>query len=358
MSPMNTSRLSPLRIGILSTARIADEFCEGNLGNPRIQIAAVGSRSAETAQAFAKKHGIERAYASYEALLADPSIEAVYIPLPNHLHAPWAMAAAKAGKHVLCEKPLAMTRAQAQAMFDAAQEANVMLLEGYPYWFQPHLRQVLDWVHGGSVGSVRSLSAHFSFPLVNRANDIRARAETGGGATGDLGCYVVSLAQLVMGRLPRSVHAVPVWSSSDPEKRVDMSMAITMDYEDGAVAQLLCGMNQSYRRAARICGERGVIETSFPNHTAEHRSTLNHVNDIHPTLWRGPMLTEIAQPKPQITANGFYLEAQKFADIVQTQDNAAIAQAREVSLAVAAVLDAVRLSANSGQCVQLQPLSR
>ncbi|MBS7808880.1 Gfo/Idh/MocA family oxidoreductase [Variovorax sp. PCZ-1] len=350
---MNTSQLPPLRIGILSTARIADEFCEGNLGNPRIRIAAVGSLSADTARAFAKKHGITRSYASYEALLADSQIDAVYIPLPNHLHAPWAIAAAKAGKHVLCEKPLAMTRAEAQAMFDAAQEADVMLLEGYPYWFQPHLRQVLDWVQGGSVGSVRSLSAHFSFPMVNRANDIRARAETGGGATGDVGCYVVSLAQLVMGRMPRTVHAVPVWSHSDVAKRVDMSMAITMDYEDGAVVHLLCGMNQSYRRAARICGDQGVIETSFPNHTAGHRSVQNHTNDIHPTLWRGPMLTEAAQATPQITANGFYLEAQKFADIVQTQDKSAIAQAKEVSLAVATVLDAVRQSANSGQRVEL-----
>jgi predicted dehydrogenase len=350
---MNTSLLPPLRLGILSTARIADEFCEGNLGNPRIRIAAVGSRSAETARTFAKKHGIARAHGSYEALLADPQIEAVYIPLPNHLHAPWAIAAAKAGKHVLCEKPLAMSLPEAKAMFDAAQAAKVMLLEGYPYWFQAHLRQVLDWVQGGSVGAVRSLSAHFSFPMINRADDIRARAETGGGATGDLGCYVVSLAQLVMGRLPCSVRAVPVWSNSDVAKRVDMSMAITMEYEDGAVAQLLCGMNQSYRRAARICAEHGVIETSFPNHTANHKSILNHTKDIHPTLWRGPMLTEAAQHTPLSVGNGFYLEAQKFADIVQTQDMKATEQAKQVSLAVATVLDAVRQSASSGQRIDI-----
>ncbi len=356
---MTISKHSPLQVGILSTARIADEFCEGNIGNPRIRIAAVGSRNAQTAQAFAKKHGIARAHASNEALLADPQIEAVYIPLPNHLHAPWAIAAAKAGKHVLCEKPLAMSVPEVRAMFDAAEKANVMLLEGYPYWYQMHLRQVLDWVHGSGgaqapeLGSVRSLQAHFSFPLVNRAGDIRARADTGGGATGDLGCYVVSLAQLIMGRLPHAVHAVPVWSSADESKRVDMSMAMTLDYEDGAVAQLLCGMNQSYRRAARICGERGVIETSFPNHTANHRSVLNHTHDVHPTLWRGPMLNELAAHSPQSVGNGFYLEAQKFADIVQTQNRAAIAQAKKVSLAVATVLDAVKLSATSGQRVKI-----
>ncbi len=356
MIAMNTSAFPPLQIGILSTARIADEFCEGNRGNPRIRIAAVGSRSTATARSFASKHGIARAHGSYEALLADPQIDAVYIPLPNHLHAPWAMAAAKAGKHVLCEKPLAMSLPDTQAMFDAAQSAQVMLLEGYPYWYQVHLRRVLDWVQGGSIGAVRSMQAHFSFPMINRADDIRARSETGGGATADLGCYLVSFAQLVMGKQPRAVHAVPVWSCADVATRVDMNMAITMEYEDGAAVQLLCGMNQSYRRAARICGEAGVIETSFPNHTANHSSVQKHKDDIHPTLWRGAMLTEAAQATPGDTANGFYLEAQKFADIVQTRDTQAIEQAKQVSLAVATVLDAVRQSASSGRRVELKAI--
>jgi predicted dehydrogenase len=358
-NPSTAAQHTPLKLGILSTARIAHEFCEGNRSNPRVCIAAVGSRSFDTAQVFAKQHRIRTAHASYEALLADPEIEAVYIPLPNHLHARWAIAAARAGKHVLCEKPLALSHAQASEMFDAAKAAGVMLLEGYPYWYQANLRQVLNWVHGSCemeaspLGQVRSIQAQFSFPMVGRASDIRARADTGGGAMWDLGCYVASLAQLVMMQLPQTVHAVPVWSHADPVQRVDTSMAITLDYADGATAQLLCSFSQAYRRAATISCERGIIETSFPNHTAGHRSVLNHTHDVHPKLWRGPLLTEVAQPSIQSVGNGFYLEAQKFADIVQTRDHAAMAQAQETSLAVATVLDAVKRSANSGRRVSL-----
>jgi predicted dehydrogenase len=349
---MNTRpTLKPLRFGIMSTAKIAHAFCKGNVGNPRVQITAVASRSLDSAQEFAKQHGIHTAWGSYEALLADSNVDAVYIPLPNHLHASWAIRAAQCGKHVLCEKPLAMSQQEAQAMFMAAKEAGVMLLEGYPYWFQPHLRQVLHWLHGetgrdvGEAGAVRSMHAHFSFPMVNRAGDIRARPETGGGALGDLGCYVMSLAHLVMRDSPMRLHAVPVWTTTDPRTRVDISMAIHLEYAGGRSASLTCSMAHSLERRATIYTERGVIETGFPNHTSAQEPGLLK-------FWRGPLLTELAQATTAELGNGFYLEAQKFADIVQSNDVHAMHQAQEASLAVARLLDAAKQSANSGQAVE------
>jgi predicted dehydrogenase len=344
--------VAPLRFGIMSTAKIAHAFCKGNVGNPRIHITAVASRSLDTAQAFAKQHGIGTAWGSYEALLADPNVDAVYIPLPNHLHAQWAIRAAQCGKHVLCEKPLAMNQQEAHAMFAAAKQTGVMLLEGYPYWFQPHLRQVLNWLHGdagdglGEAGAVRSMHAHFSFPMVNRAGDIRARPETGGGALGDLGCYVLSLAHLVMRDSPKRLYAVPVWTTADPATRVDISMAIHLEYAGGRSASLTCSMAHSLERRATIYTERGVIETGFPNHTSPQEPG-------HLKFWRGPLLTELAQSTTVEVGNGFYLEAQKFADIVQTNDLYAMHQAQEASLAVVRLLDAAKLSAHSGQAVEL-----
>jgi predicted dehydrogenase len=350
---MNThTPFAPLRFGIMSTAKIAHAFCKGNLDNPRIDITAVASRSLDTAQAFAQQHGIGKAWGSYEALLTDPHVDAVYIPLPNHLHAQWAIRAAQCGKHVLCEKPLAMSQQEAQAMFAAAKKAGVILLEGYPYWFQPHLRQVLNWLHGeagrgqGEAGAVRSMHAHFSFPMVNRANDIRARAETGGGALGDLGCYVLSLSHLVMQDSPLRLHAVPVWTTTDPTTRVDIGMAIHLEYAQSRSASLTCSMAHTLERRATLYTERGVIETSFPNHTSAQEPG-------HLKFWRGPLLQEVAQPTPVEMGNGFYLEAQKFADIVQTRDQYAANQAQEASLAVARLLDAAKQSALSGQAVPL-----
>ena len=176
-----------MRIGILGCANIARQFTRDVAPSPQVKVVAVASRSMETAQAFAATFGIARSHGSYEALLADAEVDTIYLPLPNSLHAEWAVKAARAGKHVLCEKPLALGLAEARAMFAAARANGVMLLEAYPYYFQPQTGAMLALLHGGAVGEVRSVQSSFGFTLANPATNIRLKPELGGGALLDAG---------------------------------------------------------------------------------------------------------------------------------------------------------------------------
>ena len=156
---------NPLRLGILGCANIARQFARDVAPSRLVRIAAVASRDAAKAAAFAAEFGIARTHGSYDALLADGELDAVYIPLPNSLHAQWAVRAAQHGRHVLCEKPLAMNLAEARAMFDAARQHGVMLLEAYPWWFQPQTAALLGLLQGGAIGTVRLVQATFGFTL-------------------------------------------------------------------------------------------------------------------------------------------------------------------------------------------------
>jgi predicted dehydrogenase len=173
---------SPLRIGVLGCANIARQFCRDVAVSPAVTVVAVGSRRAQTAQAFAQQYGIGRHHSSYDALLADAEVDAVYIPLPNSLHAEWAIAAAARGKHVLCEKPLALNEADVRAMFDAARHHGVMLLESFPYYFQPQTGRLVALLQDGAIGTVRSVQSNFGFMLANGSSNIRLQPDLGGGA--------------------------------------------------------------------------------------------------------------------------------------------------------------------------------
>ena len=143
---MNITTVSPLRMGVLGCANIAKQFTRDVQSSTSVSIDAVASRDMQKANTFAQSLKIARAYGSYEALIADPTIDAIYIPLPNSLHAEWAIRAMEGGKHVLCEKPLALSLAQAQSMFQTARQNGVMLLESYPYWFQPQTRDLVSLI--------------------------------------------------------------------------------------------------------------------------------------------------------------------------------------------------------------------
>jgi predicted dehydrogenase len=147
----------PLRIGILGCANIARQFVRDVAPSAAVDVVAVASRQRETAAAFAQAQGIQRHYGSYEALLSDADVDAIYLPLPNSMHADWAVRAAEAGKHILCEKPLSLGLAQAQSMFDAASKNRVMLLEAYPYYFQPQTGAMLKLLRDGEIGDVCSV---------------------------------------------------------------------------------------------------------------------------------------------------------------------------------------------------------
>ena len=206
--------IAPVRYGVLGAANIARQFTRGLAGSTIATVDAVASRDAAKGAAFAAELGIPRHHGSYEALLADPAIDAIYIPLPNDKHAAWAIRAAAAGKHVLCEKPFAMTIAEARAMFAAAAAHGVHMAEAYPYMSQPQTLRLRALLAEGAIGKVQLVTAAFGFGIVapdgaakvDPAN-IRLVPARGGGALLDAGTYAMSLARIAVGE-QRRVGAV------------------------------------------------------------------------------------------------------------------------------------------------------
>ncbi len=340
----------PLQIGILGCANIAKQFARDVASSPAVRLVAVASRNADTAQAFATALGIGRHHGSYEALLADTDVEAIYLPLPNSLHAEWAIKALAGGKHVLCEKPLALGLAQAQAMFDAANAHRVMLLEAYPYYFQPQTAAMLALLHGGAIGDVRSVQASFGFTVANPQSNIRMNADLGGGALLDAGSYPLSLIRLVMGSAPQRVLAHAGWADGG----VDLRMMATLTYADGRRAQMSCAMDVANHRRATIVGSNGAIETEFLNHTSTQAG--GHPWGYLPSqlrVRRGIANTIPFETISAGTGSGFRFAAEAFAKVVAARDFAAIGRAAEASLDIAATLEALARSARVGQAVEL-----
>jgi predicted dehydrogenase len=341
---------NPLRIGILGCAHIARQFARDVASCSAVRIVAVASRSADNAAAFAAAHGIPGHHGSYEALLADRDVDAIYLPLPNSLHAEWAIQAAERGKHVLCEKPLALGRDEAQRMFDAAERHGVVLLESFPYYFQPQTGAMLGLLHGGAIGSVRTVQASFGFTLSNPQHNIRMQPELGGGALLDAGSYPLSLIRLAMGCAPQRVRADASWSDTG----VDISLMATLHYADGRRAQLSCAMDAANHRRATIVGSQGTIETEYLNHTGTQAGA--HPWGYLPSqlrLRRGTANTIPFEDVVSGSGSGFRFAAEAFAKVVAEQDFAAVARAAAASIDNASTLEALARSARLGQTVEL-----
>jgi len=348
MNPIPTP--SPLRIGILGCANIARQFSRDVMASGAARIVAVASRKAETAAAFAAAQGIARHHGSYEALLADPDIDTIYLPLPNTLHAEWAIKACEAGKNVLCEKPLALGRAEAQAMFDAAARSGVMLLEAYPYYFQPQTGAMLELLHGGAIGELRSVQASFGFGLSNPKGNIRMNPDLGGGALLDAGCYALSLIRLVMGDAPERVQADARWADTG----VDIGMTATLFYPDGRRAQLSCAMDGAFHRLAHIVGSQGTLTTEYLNHTAA-RAGDNPYGYL-PSQLRLRRSAAQTVPFEDIRSgvgSGFSFAVEAFAKVIAERDFGAVARAAKASLDNAATLEALALSARESRPVEV-----
>jgi D-xylose 1-dehydrogenase (NADP+, D-xylono-1,5-lactone-forming) len=321
----------PLRIGILGAARIAAAFVAGARLSSHASVVAVASREAAKAATFARTHGVASTM-SYEQLLAARDIDAVYIPLPNSLHAEWSIRAARAGKHVLCEKPLAISEAEALEMFAAADAAGVVLLEAFPYLFQPQMLQIEQLVASGAIGELRSVFAAFGFSLSN-PEDFRLVAKLGGGALLDAGCYAVSFIRQIVGCRPSRVTAAARWQGE-----VDQTLAATLEFESGVIGQVSCGFASGLHRSALVAGSAGVIETEYQNHTI--RSDAPSFRLRRGGDWRTPVET-IAVPR----ADGFHLEIDAFADLIRRGDTAALAKHRAASIDNAWTLAAILAAA-------------
>jgi D-xylose 1-dehydrogenase (NADP+, D-xylono-1,5-lactone-forming) len=258
-----------VRWGILSTADINEKVLAGVQGSPAVDVVAVGSRSAERAQEFASAHGIPRAHGSYEDLLANPDVEAIYIPLPNGLHVEWTLAALAAGKHVLCEKPLSPRAEEVERCFDAAERAGLVLSEGFMWRHHPQAERLESLVRGGAIGELRLVRAAFSFPL-DRFPDVRWDAELDGGALLDVGCYCVSGARLLAGAEPERVTGESVLADSG----VDSRFAGTLRFPGDVLAVFDCGFDIAPRDELEAIGSSGSLFLDDPWHSAEPRIEL------------------------------------------------------------------------------------
>jgi xylose dehydrogenase (NAD/NADP) len=325
-----------VRVGILGAANIARAFISGVKPSSRVVVSAVASRTADKAERFARETGVARFHASYEALLADPSIDAVYIPLPNSMHAEWSIRACEAGKHVLCEKPLCATAAEAQAMFEAARRNGVHLVEGYPYRAQPQTRKLLQIIESGAIGKLQLIQASFGFTLAAGPN-IRTDPSLAGGALMDAGAYPVSLARMVAKERPSRVHAVAHWTGG-----VDHALAATIEFGSGLLAQISCSFSTSVHRQALIAGTGGVIQTPFLNHPPLDRPAELLVK-------RGVAANVEFEKIPSEPMNGFLAEAESFAALVQGASTRWEGPSPEESIDIAATLEAILQSARSGK---------
>ncbi|BAN24694.1 Gfo/Idh/MocA family protein [Caballeronia insecticola] len=346
----STQAASVLRLGILGGANIARQFTRDVRPSQTVRVVAVASRSDDNAKTFAEANGIERWFGSYDALLASPDIDAVYIPLPNSLHAEWAIKAAEHGKHILCEKPLALNRDEALRMFDAADRHGVMLLEAFPYYFQPQTAAMMTLIGEGAIGSVRAIQASFGFTVGNPGANIRMKPELGGGALLDAGSYPLSLIRLVMGSAPQRVDAVATWADSN----VDISLMATLIYADGRRAQVSCSMDAANHRFATIIGTQGTIDTEYLNHTSDQ--TTGHPYGYLPSQLRVRRGIPNSVPFETIASesgSGFFFAAESFARMIATHDSAAIEFYAQVSLDNAATLAAIIESARSEKPVTL-----
>jgi xylose dehydrogenase (NAD/NADP) len=321
-----------LRVGILGAAKIAGSFMVGAKASSRIEVVAVASRERSRGEAFAHAHGIPRA-CSYDELIADRGIDAIYNPLPNSLHAEWSIAAARTGKHVLCEKPLAVGEAEARAMFAAADVSGTVLVEAFPYMFQPQTLEIERLVASGAIGEVRLMFATFGFTIADPGN-IRLDPGLGGGALMDAGCYPVSFVRQVLGHRPQRVTATARW-----EGGIDQVLAATLELPGGAIAQISCSFATAVHRHAIIAGTTGVIETDYHNHT--DRAAAPSYRIKRSTDWQAEFDTVAVSSE-----NGFRLEIDAFADMIERGDRAAVLARRAASLdnawTLAAILDAAR----------------
>jgi predicted dehydrogenase len=252
--------VSKVRFGILSTAHINRLLIPGAHASDKVELIAVASREQSKAEAYAREWGIERAYGSYDALLDDPDVEAVYISLPNTLHCEWSIKAVEAGKHVLCEKPLSRHTADVEQAFDAAESSGRLLTEAFMYRHNPQTTRLVELVHEGAIGELRLVRSAFSYSLYD-AENIRLRADVEGGSLMDVGCYCVSGSRLLGGE-PESVFGQAYVGPSG----TDWVFAGTMRFPGDVLAQFDCGTALPERDELEVIGSEGSLFLDDPWH--------------------------------------------------------------------------------------------
>jgi len=320
-----------VRWGIISTARINSKFLAGARQSSALEILAVASRERASAERYAADNGIERAYGGYDALLADPDVDAVYISLPNSMHVEWTIRALEAGKHVLCEKPMGRRVSDVERAFDVADREGRLLMEAFMYRHNPQTRRVVDLVQDGAVGRVRLIRSAFSFATADPAN-VRLAQALDGGALMDVGCYCVSGSRLLAGE-PQRVSAEQVTGGDG----VDIVFAATMRFADDVLAHFDAGLALDTRDELEVVGDEGSLFLDDPWHCLEPVIELRR---------------DGARERIEIeVVNSYLLEAENMSAAIRGE--ASLLMGRADALGQARTIEALYEAADSGRSVGL-----
>ncbi|WP_337099325.1 Gfo/Idh/MocA family protein [Paenibacillus sp. YIM B09110] len=248
-----------LKWGILGCAGIAKRAVIPGLQLSGLnEAAAIASRDLDNAKRTAEELNIPAAYGSYEELLADDSLDVIYIPLPNHLHREWTIRAAEAGKHILCEKPLALNEKEAAEMAEACAKAGVLLSEAFMYRYHPRYAMIKDIIASGQIGEVRAIRSAFTFNNAGDKKNVRYRKDWGGGSIYDVGCYPINAARLLLGQEPQAVTVQALFSQEHDD--VDMMASGLIEFDNAVSLSFDCGMWAAFRNPLEVLGSEGIIE--------------------------------------------------------------------------------------------------
>lgn len=328
-----------IRWGILSTAKIGVQKVIPAMQKSKLgKVTAICSRSLENAQKTAAELGIEKAYSSYEELLADPEIDAVYNPLPNHMHVEWTLKALQAGKHVLCEKPIGLNKAEALYLQkEAAKFPGLIVMEAFMHRFHPQWQKIIELIHSGAIGCVKTVQSFFSYYNVDPAN-IRNKPEIGGGALMDIGCYCISFPRFIFGEEPIAVSGS---MDLDPAMGTDRLTSGILQFSAGKSATFTCSTQLIPHQRAHIFGDQGQIVVEIPVNAPPTEPTK---------------ITLITKEKTEEilfeAVDQYTLQADAFACSVL--DKKPVPTPLSDAIGNMAVIDAVKQSSETGKWIELK----
>jgi predicted dehydrogenase len=337
ISAKATTSYEPVRWGILGAADIAlHKQIPALQASAHARVVAIASRDLKKAQAAASALGIPRAYGSYEELLADPEIDAIYNPLPNHLHVPWSIRAAEAGKHVLCEKPLALTADDARRLLAAREATGVQIAEAFMVRTHPQWAAVRELIAEGRVGELRLIVGHFSY-FRRDPKDIRSVPEWGGGALMDIGCYPITLSRWLFAEEPVGAIAM---IERDPDMRIDRLASGLLRFPSGQASFTCAGQLVSHQRM-QVFGTEGRIEIEIPFNAPADRECRIFVDDG--SKFAGASAEVITFP----AVDQYRLQGERFCEAVRGVGIVPVSL--EDAIGNMSVLDALFRSAESGR---------
>jgi predicted dehydrogenase len=329
----------PVTLGIVSTAGINRHLIPPAQASPLINLAAVASRDAARASEYAREWGIERSFGSYDALLADPEIEAVYISLPNHEHVPWTLRALEAGKHVLCEKPLTRHPAEVETVWGLAESRGLQVAEAFMWRHLPQSKRFAELIAAGAIGELQFVRSLFSFAMSDPATNVRMKPELEGGSLMDIGTYCVSGIRLIAGE-PVAVYGEQVLGGEG----VDVRFGGLMRYESGARGLFYSSFETPGRKELEAIGSEGVLRLCDPWHGWHGGIELQREEED------GNESIEVE------SGDAYLLELEDFARAIRGEKEPLLGRAD--ALGQARALAALYLSAQEGRSVELAELDR